>query len=104
MELSIEASGGVLRVVLDRPSRKNSLDPGAVRHVVAALEEAATDDTLRVVVISGAGPDFCSGADWVASNTSSPGGEARPRPGSIQRRTALQAHRLIALLMEIQLP
>jgi 2-(1,2-epoxy-1,2-dihydrophenyl)acetyl-CoA isomerase len=101
--VSIEASGGVLRVVLDRPSRKNSLDPGAVRQIVTALEEAATDDTLRVVVVSGAGPDFCSGADWVASNTGTDG-QARPRPGSIQRRTALQAHRLIALLMEIQLP
>jgi 2-(1,2-epoxy-1,2-dihydrophenyl)acetyl-CoA isomerase len=101
MTVSIDASEGVLRVVLDRPSRKNSLDPGAVRSIVTTLEEAATDDTLRVVVISGAGPDFCSGADWVASNRD---GQHRPRPGSIQRRTALQAHRLVALLMEIQLP
>jgi 2-(1,2-epoxy-1,2-dihydrophenyl)acetyl-CoA isomerase len=101
MTVSIGANEGVLRVELDRPSRKNSLDPGSVRSIVTALENASTDDSLRVVLISGAGPDFCSGADWVASNRD---GDARPRPGSIQRRTALQAHRLIALLMEIQLP
>jgi 2-(1,2-epoxy-1,2-dihydrophenyl)acetyl-CoA isomerase len=90
----------VLRIVIDRPARKNSLDPPAVRRIVGALEAAATDDTLRAVLLSGAGPDFCSGADWVATNT----GDAKPRPGSVQRRTPLQAHRLVQLLTEIQLP
>jgi 2-(1,2-epoxy-1,2-dihydrophenyl)acetyl-CoA isomerase len=52
-------------------------------------------------VLASAGSDFCSGADWVASNAT--GGD-KPRTGSIQRRTPLQAHRLIALLLEIQLP
>lgn len=110
MSVSIAAADGVLRVELDRPDRKNSLDPGSVRQIVVALEEAATDDALRVVLLSGAGRDFCAGADWVASNTANTekagdaGGDVRPRPGSIQRRTALQAHRLVALLMEIQLP
>jgi len=100
---------GVLRIVLNRPQLRNSLDVVAVRAVAAALESAATDDTLRVVVLEGAGENFCSGADWVASNT--PGATpatapatARPRAGSLQRRTPLQAHRIIQLLMEIQLP
>ncbi len=97
----IEASGGVLRIELNRPHRKNSLDSDTILGVIAALEAAATDDSLRAIVLSGAGPDFCSGADWVARNRDA---EARPRTGSIQRRTPIQAHRLIALLMEIQLP
>jgi 2-(1,2-epoxy-1,2-dihydrophenyl)acetyl-CoA isomerase len=59
------------------------------------------DDSLRAVFITSSGPDFCSGADWVATNASN---EERPRTGSLQRRTALQAHRMIDLLMEIQLP
>ena len=91
---------GVLRIVLNRPSRRNSLDVAAVSEFVAALEAAATNDELRVIVIEGAEGHFCSGADWVASNT----GGTRPRPGSIQRRTPLQAHRLVQLLLEIQLP
>jgi 2-(1,2-epoxy-1,2-dihydrophenyl)acetyl-CoA isomerase len=100
--VDVSAGDGVLRIVIDRPERKGSLDPAAVRRIVEVLEAAATDDALRVVVLSGTGDDFCSGADWVASNAK--GDERRPRPGSIQRRTALQAHRLIALLLEIQLP
>ena len=98
--LAIDSAAGVLRITLDRPSRKNSLDPPAIRRIVAALEAAATDDSLRVVLLAGNGPDFCSGADWVASNS----GGARPRTGSLQRRTPLQAHRLIELLIELQLP
>jgi 2-(1,2-epoxy-1,2-dihydrophenyl)acetyl-CoA isomerase len=98
--VSIESGDGVLRITLDRASRKNSLDAPAIRRIVAALETAATDDALRVVVLASRGADFCSGADWVASNAAG----ARPRTGSLQRRTALQAHRLIELLVEIQLP
>jgi 2-(1,2-epoxy-1,2-dihydrophenyl)acetyl-CoA isomerase len=96
---------GVLRIELESAGRKNALDAPAVRRIVETLEAAATDDSLRAVVITGAGPDFCSGADWVASNTDTGARtDERPRPGSLQRRTALQAHRLVALLMEIQLP
>lgn len=97
----VERDGVVLRIVIDRPDRKGSLHPPAVLAIIAALESASTDDTLRVVVLSSTGDNFCSGADWVATNTS---GDAKPRPGSIQRRTPVQAHRLIQLLMEIQLP
>jgi 2-(1,2-epoxy-1,2-dihydrophenyl)acetyl-CoA isomerase len=99
---------GVLRIVLNRPSRRNALDMTAVGTLVDLVEAAATDDSLRAVVLEGAGGHFCSGADWVSSNTGGERGEAarlpKPRPGSVQRRTPLQAHRLVALLMEIQLP
>ena len=98
--VSVEPRDGVLRITLDRPARKNSLDTAGIRRIVAALEAAATDDSLRAVLLTGNGPDFCSGADWVASNASG----ARPRTGSLQRRTPLQAHRMIELLVELQLP
>jgi 2-(1,2-epoxy-1,2-dihydrophenyl)acetyl-CoA isomerase len=98
--VSVEPRDGVLRITLNRPARKNSLDTAAIGRIVAALESAATDDSLRVVVIAGSGPDFCAGADWVAVNA--PG--VRPRTGSLQRRMALQAHRVIELLTTLELP
>jgi 2-(1,2-epoxy-1,2-dihydrophenyl)acetyl-CoA isomerase len=101
LSAAIEAEEGVLRVTFERPERKNALDAATIGEVIEALERAAVDDTLRVVVLSGAGADFCSGADWVGINTA---GGQRPRTGSIQRRTPVQAHRLIALLVEVQLP
>jgi 2-(1,2-epoxy-1,2-dihydrophenyl)acetyl-CoA isomerase len=97
----VESVDGVLTVCLDRGDRKNSLDVTAVSRIIAVLEEAAVDDSLRALVIRAAGEDFCAGADWVATN----GKEGpRPRVGSLQRRTPLQAHRLIQLLLEVQLP
>jgi 2-(1,2-epoxy-1,2-dihydrophenyl)acetyl-CoA isomerase len=98
----IDAADGVLTIGLDRPERKNALDVAAVRRIVEAIEHASTDDTLRVIVLRSTGADFCAGADWVATNTT-PGTE-RPRTGSIQRRTPLQAHRLIELLVQVQVP
>ncbi len=98
--VAIQSEAGVLRITLDRPARKNALDGEAVRTLVSALEAAATDDALRVVVLTGHGADFCAGADWVASNAAG----SRPRTGSLQRRTALQAHRVIELLTSLQLP
>jgi len=91
----------VLRITLDRPSRKNSLDPTAVRAMVEALEAAAADDSLRAIRIDSSGADFCAGADVVAANRA--GGE-RPRTGNLQRRTAVQAHRLSEVLTQIQRP
>lgn len=99
--VAIEARDGVLRITLDRPHRKNALDGVTTVHLVRALEDASTDDALRVVLLTATGPDFCTGADWVGSNAE---GDAKPRVGSIQRRVPLQYNRLIELLMEIQLP
>jgi 2-(1,2-epoxy-1,2-dihydrophenyl)acetyl-CoA isomerase len=92
---------GVLRITLDRPSHKNSLTPVSVRAIVEALEGGAADDSLRAILLGSSGPDFCSGADIVAGN---PERQERPRVGNLQRRTAVQAHRLIELITSIQLP
>lgn len=96
----VDTDDGVLRIVIDRPERKGSLDGAAVRRLVETLESAATNDALRAILLTSSGTDFCSGSDWVASNASA----QKPRTGSLQRRTPLQAHRLIALLLEVQLP
>lgn len=101
MTVHVVDDGPVLRITIDRPDRKNSLDPASVRTMIEALERASTDDALRAVLLTGTGDDFCSGADWVSTNA---GNTPKPRTGSIQRRTPVQAHRLIALLLELQLP
>jgi 2-(1,2-epoxy-1,2-dihydrophenyl)acetyl-CoA isomerase len=93
--------GAVLRVTLDRPSRRNSLTHKMIEMFVDVLSDAATDDSLRAILIRGAGADFCAGADWVAAN--SPGGQ-RPRTGDLVRRIPHAAHRVIELVHTIGLP
>jgi len=93
--------GAILRLTLDRPSRRNSLSHSMIDALVIVLSDAATDDALRAILIQGAGDDFCSGADWVASNDS---GDQRPRTGHLLRREPHGAHRVIELIHGIQLP
>ncbi len=56
----------VARLTLNRPDKRNALDAEIVSELKTALGEAASDARVRVVVISGAGKDFCSGADLAA--------------------------------------
>jgi len=51
------------RITLNRPDRRNALDDEIVSEFKDALRSAAGDETVRVVLITGAGKDFCSGAD-----------------------------------------
>lgn len=89
-----------LRITLDRPARRNALSQQMIDDLVSALTAAASDDSLRAISITGAGDDFCTGADWVATND--PG--RRPRTGDLIRRIPHTAHRVIELVATIQLP
>lgn len=64
--LLVERAGGVLRLTLNRPEKRNALDAALIRSLREALEGAERDEPVRVVALSGAGPDFCSGADLSA--------------------------------------
>ncbi len=90
----------VLRITLDRPDRRNSLSHAMIDDLVGLLTAAASDDSLRAVHITGAGEHFCTGADWVATNT--PG--ERPRTGDLVRRIPHGANRIVELVATIQLP
>jgi methylglutaconyl-CoA hydratase len=56
----------IARVTLNRPDKRNALDAEIVNELKAALKQAAGDETVRVVLVTGAGKDFCSGADLAA--------------------------------------
>ena len=53
----------VARLTLDSPRNRNALSRALVGQLFERLDEAAADDAVQVVVIAGAGPGFCSGAD-----------------------------------------
>lgn len=58
--------GGVARLTLNRPEKRNALNAAVIAGLKERLREASRDESVRVVVISGAGKDFCSGADLEA--------------------------------------
>lgn len=58
--------GSVARITLNRPETRNALNDAVVNGLKNSLRQANEDDEVRVVVIRGAGQDFCSGADLTA--------------------------------------
>ncbi len=54
---------GVLTGTLNRPEKKNAIDRAMIDALAALLEDAELDSTVRVVVLRGAGKDFCAGMD-----------------------------------------
>jgi methylglutaconyl-CoA hydratase len=61
-----EIDGAVARITLNRPEKRNALNEPLIDELKAALRTAGKDDSIRAVVLSGAGPDFCAGADLAA--------------------------------------
>src|SRR2546425_6667351 len=51
------------RITLNRPDKRNALDDEIVSEFKDALDAAGRDESVRLVLVSGAGKDFCSGAD-----------------------------------------
>ena len=62
-KIRYQVEGGIARIVLNRPEKRNALDAGLISEIKDAVRAAARDEQVRVVLLSGAGTDFCSGAD-----------------------------------------
>lgn len=61
--LLIENESGVRTLTLNRPAAFNALTEQLKNELVAALHDAAADDSVRAVVLTGAGKAFCAGQD-----------------------------------------
>jgi enoyl-CoA hydratase len=73
---------GIAVVTLNRPERLNALSQMTVRRLCASLDGLATDEAVRVVVITGAGRGFCAGWDLTSPLTDAAGTEL-PRPPTV---------------------
>lgn len=63
MSIRREIRDGLGWITLDRPEVRNALSGELMEAVGAALEDYEADDGVRAVVLAGAGPAFCAGAD-----------------------------------------
>jgi enoyl-CoA hydratase/carnithine racemase len=81
IHLRYEVANGIAQFTLNRPERRNALNPRAYAEIAAAFRAAAVDPEVRCVVITGADPAFCAGEDVKEMMT----GERRTRADASAR-------------------
>lgn len=59
----VAVDDGVADVVLDRPEKRNALDDRTIAELKRAFAALGDDESVRVILLRGAGKDFCAGAD-----------------------------------------
>ena len=73
-----DLAGGIRVLTIDRSHRMNALDPASAYALADALRAAQANAALRVIVLTGAGGNFCTGADL--KHRKQPGEESVLRP------------------------
>ncbi|HSP68078.1 MAG TPA: enoyl-CoA hydratase/isomerase family protein, partial [Bryobacteraceae bacterium] len=63
MSIEYAAAAGVARITLNRPDKRNAITGEMMSALRDALERAAGDSAVRILLIRGAGKDFCAGLD-----------------------------------------
>ncbi|MBJ19527.1 MAG: enoyl-CoA hydratase [bacterium] len=64
---------GVFTITMNRPERRNAMNPGAFRATAEAFLEAASNPAVATVLLTGAGEDFSSGLDLTAAQDEAAG-------------------------------
>jgi 2-(1,2-epoxy-1,2-dihydrophenyl)acetyl-CoA isomerase len=111
--LAEDTGSGVRRLTLNRPEALNAVTAELRERLIAALDEASADRTVRVVVLTGAGRAFCSGAD-LSGGTGRTGGTggvrgvrgggAPPVAGDVARMLRRGVQRMIASVLDCEKP
>lgn len=65
-EVIYTIEGSVAVITLNRPDKRNALNDSLIGGLKHSLNQANENEAVRVVVLTGAGADFCSGADLAA--------------------------------------
>lgn len=67
--ISVVKDGAIRRIQLDRPEKLNAVDTPMLDELSARLCEAGADNSVRAVLLTGAGRAFCSGGDLTGADT-----------------------------------
>src|SRR5260221_13208965 len=63
MTLLIESLGAIRLMTVNRPEKRNAIDTALTSALLESLRTEDADDAVHCVVLTGAGPGFCAGAD-----------------------------------------
>jgi methylglutaconyl-CoA hydratase len=61
--LKVSIQNSIMTIKLNRPEKRNALNPEIVNQLIDAIQKAGNDDKVKVVILTGEGSSFCAGAD-----------------------------------------
>ena len=94
----------IARLTLNRPDRRNALNDQTMDELGEALEDVEADDSVRVLLVTGAGQSFCAGGDLEAlPGGSEPGAWASENVDDI-RRSFKRVQRFMLCLQRMEKP
>lgn len=64
--ITLEVEDGIATLTLNRPDKLNAFNTPMMKDLIAAFDATDADDSVRVVIVTGAGRGFCAGADLSA--------------------------------------
>ena len=64
--IRLEVEDGIATLTLNRPEKLNAFNTLMMQEMIAAFDQTDADDSVRVVIVTGAGRAFCAGADLSA--------------------------------------
>jgi enoyl-CoA hydratase/carnithine racemase len=64
--IRLEVEDGIATLTLNRPDKLNAFNTLMMQEMIAAFDQTDADDSVRVVIVTGAGRAFCAGADLSA--------------------------------------
>ena len=102
--IRLRREGAVLWLVLDRPDARNGIDLVMREELTAAFVDADTDPDVRAVVVTGAGRDFCTGADLMPSGGAGQAASQRPPSVLDYRRAVGPYQQLFKTYWEMETP
>ncbi|MGE5596438.1 MAG: enoyl-CoA hydratase/isomerase family protein, partial [Hyphomicrobiales bacterium] len=79
----IEAARGVATITLDSPANRNALSRQLTAELAARLQAALDDPAVRIIVLTGSGTVFCSGADLKEQREANAAGGAGSGPSGL---------------------
>jgi 2-(1,2-epoxy-1,2-dihydrophenyl)acetyl-CoA isomerase len=96
----VERRGGVTWITLNRPDVRNAINAEMREELLDAVDQAASDDEVRCLVLTGAGQGFCTGAD-ISSTARDP---SKRKAGSVRETIRSGTQRLFRALWELEKP
>lgn len=88
-----QTDGATAQITLNRPEKRNALNAALIAELSSSLERVSKDHSIHVALLSGAGDDFCSGADLDSLKTIA---------GASVEENVSDAHSLLNLFIKIR--